>query len=259
MISSVLLFAPAEHSRPDRGPAAYAIGLAASQQASLTALVVSLDVTTPGVSSDPATVARAIADAATARRVACETITEHSHAIGIHEVIGDHARTHDLTVTGCDPNGLLSERQMAEYLLFESGRPILIVPADHDGTCSDGPVVVAWDNSRAAARALGDARPLIGARETIFLTIDGDKQIPRELDGPELIRSAQRRGFACSLRNVARRDRSVAAALQDEALAAGASLLVMGGYGHSRLRRFVLGSATSGILEGPRLPVLLSH
>lgn len=259
MISSVLLFAPAEHWRPDRGPAAYAIGLAASHHASLTALVVSLDVTTPGVSSDAAAVARAIADAARANKIACETITEHSHAIGIHEVIGDHARTHDLTVTGCDPNGLLSERQIAEYLLFESGRPLLIVPAGHDGTRPDGPVVVAWDNSRAAARALGDARPLIGSREAIFLTIDGDKQIPGELDGHELIRSAQKRGFSASLRNATRRDRSVADALQDEALAAGASLLVMGGYGHSRLRSFVLGSATSGILEGPRLPVLLSH
>lgn len=259
MINSVLLFAPAEHSHADRGPAAYAIGLAAAQQANLTALVVSLDVTTPGVCSDPAAVARAIADKATAYGVAWETITEHSHAIGIHEVIGDHARTNDLTVTGCNPNGLLSERQIAEYLLFESGRPLLIVPADHDGTWHDGPVVAAWDNSRAAARALGDAMPLIGARETIFLTIDGDKQIPGELDGPELILAAQRRGLASSIRTVARRDRSVAAALQDEALAAGASLLVMGGYGHSRLRRFILGSATAGILEGPRLPVLLSH
>ncbi len=257
-ITSILLFASAERASPESGPAACAIALASAHRASLTALVVALDVTTPGAAADPVAVAASIGAAATAAGVDCRTVTGHSHAIGVHEAIADHARTHDLTVAGCDDAGLLSERQIAEYLLFESGRPLIVVPAGYTGG-GTGTVAVAWDNTPAAARALGDAKPLIGTGEAVLLTIDGDKQIPGELDADALLLATRRRGITARPVNAAKGGRTIAEALQDEAIAAGAGLLAMGGYGHSRLRRFILGSATAGLLAAPRLPTLLSH
>ncbi len=93
----------------------------------------------------------------------------------------------------------------------------------------------------------------------MLLTIDGDKQIPGELDADALLLATRRRGITARPVNAAKGGRTIAEALQDEAIAAGAGLLAMGGYGHSRLRRFILGSATAGLLAAPRLPTLLSH
>lgn len=258
-IDTVLLFAPAETTASDHGPAAYAISLAKAHGAKLTLFVVDLDVTTPGRSTDSAAVATAIGNAARAADVGFQVITEHTHAIGIHEVVAEHARLHDRTVAGCSGEGLLNERMVVEHLLFDSGRPILLVPDRHDGVFSSATTVIAWDNSRAASRALGDAKPLVGRGELIFLAIDGDKHVTGDFSPEEVVGAARQRNFVASYATAARGNRSIADALQDEAHALGAGLLVMGGYAHSRLRRFVLGSATAGIIAGPRLPVLLSH
>jgi nucleotide-binding universal stress UspA family protein len=219
---------------------------------------VALDVTTTGSSADTAAFAEAISAKAREAGIDFRVITSHSHAIGIHEVVAEHARLHDLVVIGVCDGAILGERQIAEHLLFESGRPVLIVPTDYAESYRSDTVAVAWDNSAAAARALGDARALIH-NATVFLTIDGDKQIESDIDGTELVEAAARRGLSARLVTTEKNERTIAEALQEEALAQGADLLAMGAYGHSRLRRFVLGSATQGILERPAMPVLLSH
>lgn len=255
---SILLFAAAESADPARGAPALAIGLAQAMAARLTIFTIALDVTSPGVSADAPGVAGAISGAAEAAGIDCQVVTEHSHALGVHEVIAEHARLHDLIVTGCASGAILGERQVAEHLLFDSGRPVLVVPADHAGGWQDGTVVAGWDNTRAAARALGDALPLIRG-ELVLLTIDGDKQLPGDIDSDALVQAMGRRGFSARYASVAKGDREIARALQEEAKTAGAALLVMGGFGHSRLHRFVLGSATSGVFANPAMPILLSH
>ena len=258
-INSLMLFAPAETSVSDRGSAAYAISLAKVLNARLSIFVVALDVTSPLREADAVSVAASICAAAQAVGLDCRTVTEHSHAIGVHEVIAEHARMHDLTVTGCSGGGLLSERQIAEHLLFDSGRPVLLVPPRHAVPFSRERAVVAWDNTPVAARALGDARDLLGDGETIFLTIDGDKQLRGDLNSEEITLLSARRGLRVRSHSAHKGNRSIADALQEETRSLGAGLLVMGAYGHSRLRRFVLGSATVGLLENPQLPALLSH
>lgn len=258
-IQSIFLFAPAESAEPHCGAPAYAIGLAKAYGARLTIFCVALDVTTPGRQADAPGVAKAIAEAALAAGVECHKITQHSHAIGIHEVLAEHARVHDLVVIGVNQDGLLSERQVAEYLMFESGRPLLLVPPS--GSAAERPkkVAVAWDNTAASARALGDAAALLEVADAVFVTIDGEKQVQGDLDSETLVTAAARRGISarCVLADLG--NRTVAAALQEEALAQGASLLVMGAFGHSRMRRFVLGSATSDLMQKIRMPVLVSH
>lgn len=258
-LDSILLFAPAENCSAGVGPAAYAIGLAKAHSARLTLFVVNLDVTTPGRTADADAQAKQLCAAATDAGVDCVAITRHSHALGINEVVAEHARLHDITVTGCTTGGVLSERAMAEYLLFDSGRPVLVVPPAHNAPYAADLTVIAWDNTRAAARALGDAKPLFDKGQAILLTIDGDKQLQGDI-GPDA-RSSILARRTIAVRNAAadRGDRMIGNALQDEAQALGADLLVMGGYGHSRLHRMVLGSATSGILDRLRMPILMSH
>ncbi|MFC3100571.1 universal stress protein [Altererythrobacter lauratis] len=258
-LQSIMLFAPAESSVADRGPSAYAIAIARAHNARLTIFVVNLDVTTPGREADPRQVAAGIGDAAAEAGVDHVTITEHSHAIGIHEVVAEHARHHDCTILGSGNLGVLTEKILIEHLLFFSGRPLVVVPQDYRGGAPQGVTAVAWDNTPAAARALGDAKPMIGDRPMVFLTIDGDKQLQGDLSGDKIIAAAERRGLNASAASAERGSRNIADALQQESKALGADLLVMGGYGHSTLRRIVLGSATASILNGPRMPVLLSH
>ena len=93
----------------------------------------------------------------------------------------------------------------------------------------------------------------------MFLTIDGDKQLRGDVGRSALIEAAKRRGIDATVAVAARGNRDIGEALQAEALALGADLLVMGGYGHSTFKRIVLGSATGGILDALRMPVLMSH
>ena len=258
-VRSILLFAPAETADARHGPAAYAIGLARQHGASLTIFSVALDVTTPDRRTDAPAAAAAIREAADSAGVHSSVVTEHSHAIGVCEVIAEHARVHDLSVTGSNGDGLLSERQIAEHLMFDSGRPVLVVPRAYADSPAHGSAAIAWDNSTAAARALGDAVALLSVEEAHFLAIGGDKPLRGDLDSGQLVALAERRGLHARHATVALGDRTIADALQQEARSRGAGLLVMGAFGHSRLRRFVLGSATAGVLEATRMPTLLSH
>lgn len=168
------------------------------------------------------------------------------------------ARCFDLSLLPW-PGGITEAQQMAQALIFGSGRPLLAVPAG----ASAGRIVhlaIAWDGSRVAARALGDALDLVppGCRVTI-LTIEGEKPLGDRATAATLAATLERRGFAARAHRAVLGYRGIAEALQDEALQVGASLLAMGGFGHSRLRDFILGGATEGVFLDLRLPVLLSH
>lgn len=257
-VRSILLFAPAESADPVHGPAAHAIALAKAEQARLSIFTVAVDVTTPGLTTDAAAVAAALSAAATAAGVEHRMITDHSHSIGMHEAVAAEARLHDLSVTGCSGEGLLSERIVAEHLLFETGRPLIVVPAQAAGSGAVGKLVAAWDHSRAAARALGDAIQLFDNATVELIAVEGEKPLISPLSARDEQAALAARGLGaitpCQLGG-----RAIAVAIQEEAAARGADLLVMGGFGHSRLRSYVLGSATTGLFAKLTLPTLLSH
>lgn len=273
-VETILLHAPASHVHPGRGPAAWALGAAALLGARLTAAVFDADAWTGGpvearrtprsegeACSRAATeTAEGLLRAADDQGVEARTITERSFAYGLPEVVADHARLHDLVVAGVDRAGLLSERAMAEHLIFESGRPVVVVPATFQGPVRCERIMVAWDNSRVAARALGDAMPLLQrAQEVSLVTAGGERPIDASLDEGEIVAELTRRGVAARYERVSSAGARVGEALGRHALEQGADLLVMGAFAHSRLRRFVLGGATLSVLDEPRLPVLLSH
>jgi len=168
------------------------------------------------------------------------------------------ARCHDLSVVPWSRETLLAQ-DMAQAVVFGSGRPTILVPPSARPAPLDH-VAIAWDGSRVAARALWDALALLpeSGRVTV-LTIRDEKP----LSGPDLATSLasllEKRGYNAAAVDVLLGQRTIAEALQDAALEAGAQMLAMGGFGHSRLRDFILGGATKGVLNDLRLPVLLSH
>ena len=274
--SSVLLYATVDTFNLDRGAKPIALDICESIGASLTGFLLSLDANAPRSDAGRSlaevrrdselreqrnrTNADELLARAAQRGVSAEALTAIDHSRGIIGCLTDHARLHDLTVIGTDRAGLLSDRLIAENLLFETGRPMFVVPTTQSGPFACRKIAVAWDNSRVSARALGDALALFpGVEEVIFLTIGGEKAIHSSLDGADMTRLLKRRGVDARIEQHDLKGRSIGAAIQDSAVVAGADMLVMGGYGHSRLRDFILGGATLSVLSEPRLPVLLSH
>jgi len=174
------------------------------------------------------------------------------------EVAAGHCRYFDLCLVGWAPANDTA-RIMAEAILFGSGRPTLILPDSTDVGMLDH-VVIAWDGSRVAARAVADAQAFLERASMItVVTVTDEKPLPGQGIGERLALGLRTRGLAAEASSIQAGDRSIGTVLQEHALKVGGSLLVMGGYGHSRVRDFVLGGATEGILADLRLPVLLSH
>ena len=177
--------------------------------------------------------------------------------IGSGEVI-EHARLHDLTILPVGPDQWL--QFIAQDLIFGAGRPVLLLPDKRREPMKYDLVVVAWDGSRAAARAVADALPFLQSMQSVqIVSITHDKAIDdASLAG--LCRNLAAHGVVAELRNEATQGREGAGdALARFCDQAGADLLVMGAYGHSRVRDFVMGGATQSLLAATPLPILLSH
>ncbi len=168
------------------------------------------------------------------------------------------ARTFDLALLPWSAETVAAQ-DMAQALVFGAGVPVILVPPSTTADKVDH-IAFGWDGSRAAARALSDALPLlaVGGRVTV-VTVQGEKSLSGSSLAPALTASLERRGYNARAVNVTLEGRTVAKALQDTAISEGAQLLAMGGFGHSRLRDFILGGATKGVFSDLRLPVLLSH
>lgn len=174
------------------------------------------------------------------------------------DVAAKESRYFDVCLAGWAP-GNQTARMIAEAILFGSGRPTLLLPDPTDVGVLDH-VVIAWDGSRVAARAVADARAFLEHASMItVVTVTDEKPLPGQDIDERLAQGLRTRGLVAEAASIQAGDRSIGAALQEHALKIGGKLLVMGGYGHSRVRDFVLGGATEGILADLRLPVLLSH
>ena len=178
---------------------------------------------------------------------------------GLLDAAAAEARYYDLAVLPWSRD-TASAQHLIEAVVFGSGRPTILVPGSARPAPKLDHIAVAWDGSRVAARALGDAIPLLaeGGRVTV-LTVRDEKPLAGAALASLLASSLEKRGVKADPIDIALGEGTIAEALQDRALAAGAQMLAMGGFGHSRIRDFVLGGATTGVFADPRLPVLLSH
>ncbi len=174
------------------------------------------------------------------------------------EAAATEARIYDLALLPWSAD-TLSAQDLAQALVFGAGVPVILVPPTAR-VASVNHIAIAWDGSRVAARALCDALPLVvaGGQVTV-VTVQGEKALGASEIAQTLVAALERRGYAAKAVNINLDGRPIATALQETALASGAQLLAMGGFGHSRLRDFILGGATKGVFADLRLPVLLAH
>jgi nucleotide-binding universal stress UspA family protein len=177
------------------------------------------------------------------------------------QLLAEHARVRDLTIVPV-PVGDFIDQWYAEDVIFGSGRPVIVLPETRTrpAPLRLDTVIVAWDFSRAAARAIADAVPILERATRVYvLTITDEKDIQPKVPGAELLSYLTRRGIPAEPSVVPADGRSIGDVLESEAATRKADLLVMGAYGHSRIREFVLGGATRSMLCRPPLPILLSH
>ncbi|ARQ00020.1 universal stress protein [Pseudorhodoplanes sinuspersici] len=170
-------------------------------------------------------------------------------------------RTSDLVVVGqAEPDGSAAAQDMVEAALFASGRPTLIVPYIQKSGFSVDDVLCCWDGSRAAARAIGDSLPLLKKAKSVkVLTVVTGKFDEKDVSGADVATHLARHGINTEVVRIPAADIDVANAILSHAADTDASMIVMGGFGHSRLREFVLGGATRGLLQSMTIPTLMSH
>jgi nucleotide-binding universal stress UspA family protein len=214
---------------------------------------------------DSETAAKAALDrfaAATSRAgVSAEPVKVGASFAGAGEQFGLIARRFDLVVVGqAEPEKDNVEELIAESALFESGRPVIVVPYIQKAPLKLDRVMVCWDGSRAATRAIGDAMPLLERAGSVELVIAGNERGKRdEIPGADMGQHLARHGLKVDVKRIAGGNIDVADALLSHAADANIDFVVMGGYGHSRLREFVLGGVTRSILRTMTTPTLLSH
>ena len=170
-------------------------------------------------------------------------------------VLALHARYADLTIIGQSEGDLPG---LAEPLLLEVGRPVLVVPYAGSFPSLGERVLVAWNGGREATRAVHDALPLLqAARRTqvVAVNADGHGAVP----GADLSLHLSRHGVRAECEYVSCDDLSVGQMLLSLAADRDVDLIVMGAYGGSRLRRLVMGGATGHMLRHMTVPVLFSH
>ncbi len=162
-------------------------------------------------------------------------------------------------VDGKDPPMLTD---IAERVALESGRPVLVIPTTWLALEYGRDVAVAWNDSRESTRAAFDALPLLERAKKIRLITVGE---PTDGDGTNIFPAAEvaatlaRHGLDVEVEIVTNSDRHAGNAILSRVAADGSDLLVMGAYGHLRLREFVLGGATRDVLKNMTVPVLMSH
>ncbi len=208
---------------------------------------------------------RALFEEATAEdAISAEWRTAPSKTPQIGDKVLDHARCADLIIVSQgDPEGPdTGQADLPELLLMESGRPVLVIPTAGQFDSVGNYALVAWNASREAARAAFDATPILRkSKEVKILWVDPEKSSATDIEiaGSEIATSLSRKGIKVDAAHTMSGGVDIGNTLLSRVCDNGSDLLVMGGYGRSRLREYVFGGATHHVLQHMTVPVLMSH
>ena len=178
------------------------------------------------------------------------------------ESVPIHGRYADVLVIGqpneTDASGV--EPDFAERLVLASGRPALVIPYAGDFPTVGTRVLVAWNASREATRALTDAIPLLREAKQVDVIAFNPKDAPHgEVPGADIGLYLARHGIKVNVSQQTADDVDVGNQLLSRAADLDSDLVVMGAYGHSRMKELILGGATRTVLNSMTVPVLMSH
>jgi len=178
------------------------------------------------------------------------------------EILSRLARRFDLSVLMQSEPGGVNNGDMIETSLFKSGRPLIVVPYIQKEGLKLEHVVCCWDGSRAAARAFNDALPLLAKAANVDLLIvlnektTGDQ---KEIRGVEMAKHLARHDVKVQIETIPAADIDVTNAILSHVADISGTLIVMGGYGHAKLREVILGGVTRDMLKSMTVPVFMSH
>lgn len=248
----------------DQAHAALAVtfGWASALSAQAVVLAFTVDVLNAGggdETQDFAKARTAILSLADRAGVACTVVDRSSFAYGIGEVFADHMKVADIGVLRGHHGPLTGERLLVNAALFDSGRPLILVPRAAAIT-PPRRALIAWDGTHAAARAMQDALAVLPpGTEAIIARVTDDKTVRMDQSGIEAAHHLARHGIKASFREIPREGNDVLAALTATAHSEGCDLIVAGAVRHSPVHDLVFGSVTQQVLAGDcELPVLLS-
>lgn len=178
------------------------------------------------------------------------------------DILANLARRFDLSVfMQSEPDGVDND-DMIGTALFESGRPVTVVPYIYKDGLKLDRVVCCWDGSRAAARAINDALPVLVKAAAVDLLIVVNEKTKNEKDeirGAEMAKHLARHDVKVEIETVPAADIDVTNAILSYVADSSGTVIVMGGYGHSRMSELILGGVTRGMLKSMTVPVFMSH
>jgi nucleotide-binding universal stress UspA family protein len=173
---------------------------------------------------------------------------------------GTLARLYDLTIV-LQPEfeRVTFDNTIPQEILFQSGGPVLFIPFIHRGPLDPKHIGIAWDGGRLAARALRDAAPFLTRAETITIVSVNEVEIAEEVSAASLAARLARHGLTARIERMKADRAEIQPTILSIATDIGLDLIVMGGYGHSRLNERILGGVTRGMLQSMTVPTLMSH
>lgn len=177
----------------------------------------------------------------------------------------DYANTVDLTILG-QQSGAAEAESIGELtpdaIILSVGRPVLVIPHIGKFNKVGRRPLIAWDGSREAAQALGDALPLIedaDAATVIYVAAGEADHEPAHRTLDRVVRNLQRHGIKAKREEIPAGDTAIADLLLSRAADLGADMIIAGAYHHSPLRKALFGGVSRGLLENMIVPVLMSH
>jgi nucleotide-binding universal stress UspA family protein len=277
MLKNLLVHIPSE--RPIRPVVDGAISLAASRAAHLDAVSIGYEDTSVDLATDGAAAVAAVfeidRERALARANAALAVFEteaRSTGIGYGvrrltgipaesaATVSALARLYDLTIVLLpEPDDETFDNTIPQEILFQSGGPVLFIPYVYKGPFASKHIGIAWDGSRLAARALRDAAPFLARAQTITVVSVNHAGIPADASVAALETHLTRRGLTARVERMKADRADVQPTILSVATDTGLDLIVMGGYGHSRLNERILGGVTRGMLQSMTVPTLMSH
>jgi len=178
----------------------------------------------------------------------------------VASTIGATARLYDLTVVSQgEPDRDTFDNLLPQELLLQSGGPLLYIPYTFRGAFRAARIGICWDGSRLAARALRDAMPLLARADTLTAITLNERELPPDASTAQLAKHLARIGLPVRTLSLEADRGNVQASILSVAADEGFDLLVMGGYGHSRLQETLFGGVTREMFRSMTVPVLMSH
>ena len=199
--------------------------------------------------------------ASTRAGIRAQSLTLSASLVSAGDQFGQIARRFDLAVVGqAEPETRSVEENIVEAALFDFGGPVIIVPYIQKAPLKLDCIMVCWDGGRPAARAIRDAMPFLQRGERIEVFVVANERGKQDhIEGADIGAHLARHGLNVKVKRMPPGDIDVASVLLSHAADESVDFIVMGGYGHSRLREFVLGGVTRSMLRTMTVPVLMSH